>query len=944
MKYSTSQKKALAALFLTAMFITGAASAQDTDALLKEIADYQYNDSLAPLMELDRVLRETTSQNAAITGIEQQFIAFLESDATLDAKEFICEKLSGMGSEACVPVLRQMLKTRETSHMARIALRRIPGPAARQALIDELAGLGNGLKIGLIETLGLRGEAESVPALSELTGHNNPDTVAAAVNALGQIGGDDAVEALLPLQAHTRAFIRHQAQDALLECADFYRAEGDRNAALMIYETLDQPDAPVPVRVAALRGRVVLSGRGGARIVLAALASEDAALRRAGAGVIPAIDSQAVLADIARGLPDLPQEGQILLLGSLEKYGGSVMREPVAALAESENEAVRLAALRTLGAVGAADTAALLADRAASAEGREKEVARESLDRIPGEAADRMIEKRILHAADPAVQCVFIASAAARNNKDAADTLLRVVLDGDETVRREAVKALEALASPAELEALIDILLAWPVEKDRDKVAGMITAVARKADDPEKRSRPLIKALRRADRLDDLISLYQALGRLGDGIALPALEKGLADKRPAIRDAAVEALAGWPGPEPLPVLLKTAANESGSETGEAALRGAIRLIGIADNLDAGGKVEKYKEALAMTENSDTLQMALEGMAATGHESVLPELYAALDRDDELREAALRALADWPDAEPAGKLQQLAREGNAIALRGYVRMIGLNPAWDHGKAAALYAEAMELAPDPGQKKMLLSTLSSAGTRAAFATAKKALRNADLRADAEVALVKIAPSIAAASQDEVADTLTALKKNTESGYVRDEAEKILKYLDRFKDFITAWQVAGPYTKEGAGGSDLFDVPFPPEEEDRQAQWQAMSAGTHGGMPYLLELDKLFGGDQRVAYLRTRVWSDKEQPALLMLGSDDGVKAWLNGEVVHANNAIRPAGPDQDRVAVTLREGWNPLMLKIIQGSGQWAACARLRTPDNKEIEGLKTAAGG
>ena len=36
--------------------------------------------------------------------------------------------------------------------------------------------------------------------------------------------------------------------------------------------------------------------------------------------------------------------------------------------------------------------------------------------------------------------------------------------------------------------------------------------------------------------------------------------------------------------------------------------------------------------------------------------------------------------------------------------------------------------------------------------------------------------------------------------------------------------------------------------------------------------------------------------------------------------------------------LKQGANTLMLKIIQGSGQWAACARFRGVDGGKLEGL------
>jgi hypothetical protein len=94
--------------------------------------------------------------------------------------------------------------------------------------------------------------------------------------------------------------------------------------------------------------------------------------------------------------------------------------------------------------------------------------------------------------------------------------------------------------------------------------------------------------------------------------------------------------------------------------------------------------------------------------------------------------------------------------------------------------------------------------------------------------------------------------------------------------------------------------------------------------------------------VAYTRTWVHSDLQQPARLELGTDDGVKVWLNRKVVHANNTFRGLTPGEDKVNVTLNAGWNPLVLKVTQLNQGWAFCARFRKPDGSYLDGLQFAA--
>jgi hypothetical protein len=158
-------------------------------------------------------------------------------------------------------------------------------------------------------------------------------------------------------------------------------------------------------------------------------------------------------------------------------------------------------------------------------------------------------------------------------------------------------------------------------------------------------------------------------------------------------------------------------------------------------------------------------------------------------------------------------------------------------------------------------------------------------------------------------------------------------------RRKDDIASWEVSGPYMREGKDGPGLFDVAFPPEEpEAKDVKWKPVDDAA------VVDLAKVVGGENRVAYLRATVVSMKPQEARLEIGSDDGVKAWLNGELVHANNASRGVTPGQDKADVTLKQGANTLLLKITQGGGGWGAAARLAARDGGKLAGVRTAKPG
>jgi len=135
---------------------------------------------------------------------------------------------------------------------------------------------------------------------------------------------------------------------------------------------------------------------------------------------------------------------------------------------------------------------------------------------------------------------------------------------------------------------------------------------------------------------------------------------------------------------------------------------------------------------------------------------------------------------------------------------------------------------------------------------------------------------------------------------------------------------WSVSGPYTQDGKGPQELFDIKFPPE--DGKGQWKD-AGSSDPSQVWQIDLTQAVGGENRVAYLRTGLKSATQQKATLEIGSDDGVKVWLNGKLVHSNNTLRGVTPGEDKVSVTLKKGDNIILLKITQGGGGWGASFRL-----------------
>lgn len=117
--------------------------------------------------------------------------------------------------------------------------------------------------------------------------------------------------------------------------------------------------------------------------------------------------------------------------------------------------------------------------------------------------------------------------------------------------------------------------------------------------------------------------------------------------------------------------------------------------------------------------------------------------------------------------------------------------------------------------------------------------------------------------------------------------------------------------------ASAAGLFEKPFGPELElKKQAsdpiQWTA-AEGLSAAAIYPLP------SGVGAFYLKAPVHSDRRVTVDLKFGSDDGIVVWLNGQQVHSNNAARAATLDQDTQAVTLEEGKNSLLVKVVNTGG-------------------------
>lgn len=436
--------------------------------------------------------------------------------------------------------------------------------------------------------------------------------------------------------------------------------------------------------------------------------------------------------------------------------------------------------------------------------------------------------------------------------------------------------------------------------------------------------------------ISEKTELLRALGDRGDPRAGPVLLDHAHSGRPeAVRLASLESLRKIGSPDTLVPLIEIAANcrsDAECEPVMMSLEGLCRALSDKERATRG-----VLEAMASAKAPirARLTVLLPELGTVSAQSALES--AANGSNVEDAREAVRALSRWPTAAPARPLLALARtHTNAalqvLALRGSIDLAAHEP--DLGKRAAVLKAALAAANRPTEMKQAIAALGTIPTVEALRLTEGALNRPEVADEAALATIVIAEKLAPAHPDLARECAERVLSQSEQPDLLQRAWK-LRGKPAAGPFIQNWSMAGPFTKPGATGAPaLFDAAFEPESPGAAVEWRPFPKSNQANLAALFP-----GRENSAAYLKTRIVAPERCKAALLLGSDDGVKAWLNGLVVHSNNTDRGDVPDQDVALIELKKGANELMLKISQGGGGWSAHARIVGNDGKPIPGLR-----
>ncbi|AKJ65245.1 ThuA domain-containing protein [Kiritimatiella glycovorans] len=465
------------------------------------------------------------------------------------------------------------------------------------------------------------------------------------------------------------------------------------------------------------------------------------------------------------------------------------------------------------------------------------------------------------------------------------------------------------------------------------------------------------------DRLAPTLQI-QALTALRDeGTAeeAGAVAKLLSTDDEKLRNAAAVTLCAIGGAGHLDRLL---ALPDGAELNEALMR-----------MDAPGVDAALKRKLE-DGTPDERARAITVLAGRRQLDVPALLDYAADGDDAIARAAADALKQAATSKDVSRIAGfMVGTDHASAAQDALRALiaVIDAAHDKNRFAEMLTPLLSDASTPRRKALLFQALMRTGTDAALKPVAEAARSAEaevrepalkvLHAWPRPNALPVLSEIVTAPYSELRDQVPAVRAMTrlmgrcETGAEKrmavDAAMKALEAVEREqeKQMLQAalkkleipeatlaveeiegkrrgrwldWELSGPYE----AGGDEFDTAFAPEKEAGNTQWRPVTdRDMDRANPYMINFMNSMPGHNRAVYLRTVIERDEAGAATLSLGSDDGVKVWLNGELVHEVDVSRACRFGQDEVPLALKKGANELRVKVVQIGGRWSFIARL-----------------
>jgi hypothetical protein len=373
----------------------------------------------------------------------------------------------------------------------------------------------------------------------------------------------------------------------------------------------------------------------------------------------------------------------------------------------------------------------------------------------------------------------LLSALADRGDAAALPAVIEATKAKDETVRVAALKAIGDLGDASSVGLLAGTAVATRGAEQKAARGSLYRLRGPKIDETILEAIPAAEARVK-------VELIRCIGERDIAAGVGTLLKTSTEKDASVRRESIKVLKTIAGPNDLPALVELLLGVQSSADRREAEK---TVTAVAHKInDESRQAEAVLAALPSVEDVTTRSSLLRVLGKIGDNSALGVLREGLkDENDSVKQTCIRALAEWPTAEPAADLLKVAQTSEnklhyVLALRGYVRLIGLESNRPAQDTIGMYKQAMSLASDISEKKIILSGLANLKAIDALQVAAVYLEDKSLQQEAEVAVIKIAEAVCESFPAQCKPALQKVSQISKNEFLRDQAREL---LNRIKD---------------------------------------------------------------------------------------------------------------------------------------------------------------
>ena len=320
---------------------------------------------------------------------------------------------------------------------------------------------------------------------------------------------------------------------------------------------------------------------------------------------------------------------------------------------------------------------------------------------------------------------------------------------------------------------------------------------------------------------------------------------------------------------------------------------------------------------------------------------------AKDGSNEARQKiAVETLNKWPGAaQTAAVLDYMKTVNNpfdrARLLEGTIKANGGDKKMTAVEKVDNLLKLLPVCERDVERGLILDQIAAINDIAAFHKLEELADDKTIGGMAASALAKNAKLYGQPEFAIVTKSLAAFIEKT-TGDAQKDLKEALSTVCAPYGYITKWRYSNVYTAKDEKGADACPAAhkavFMPEKPNYDYnKWPKFVPAKDSKTPEVVTLHKCLGGVQRTAYIVAYVYADADKEAILEMGSDDMLKAWMNGEMIVDSPKYQALVRASYKIPVKLKKGKNTLLMKVSQGSHNWEACAALKNADGGLLEG-------